>query len=388
MIDNFMKAQKISPLNTRLIKDSDGFEVKLASTKNILEKDLPYLGDHTYEGHKVRVTRGDFDFAMDEIVKNLKLARHYAANDTQRMMIDEYVQNFISGDMDHHKEAMKKWIKDVDPAIETNIGYIETYLDPLGVRAEYEGFVSIVNKETSKLFNTLVENSEKLIEYCPWEKDFEKDVFNKPDFTSLNVLAFACSGTPIGINLPNYDDIREHLGFKNVDLGNVYPKPKYENIQFMTKESKDLYYKYSNESLTLMVALHELLGHGTGKLLTQDVDSGKLNFDQDKLLNPFTNEKITTFYKSNETWSSKFGKLHSGYEECRADTVALYLAHYQEPYEIFFKGREDEWFDIEYVMWLDIIRGALVGLQFYDEESQKWGQAHIIAGYVSKSYIN
>ncbi|CAI2387725.1 unnamed protein product [Moneuplotes crassus] len=382
MIDSFMKENNISPLNTRLIKTSDGFEVKLASTNNRLEEELPYLKNYTYQGQKIKITRGDFSWAMNEIAKNLKQAKFYAANDTQKQMLDHYVKNFISGDMNAHKDAMKEWIKDVDPAIETNIGYIETYLDPLGVRAEYEGFVSIVNKETSKLFSKLVDNAEKLIEYLPWGKDFEKDKFNKPDFTSLNVLAFACSGTPIGINLPNYDDIRENLGYKNVDLGNVYPKPTYENIQYMEGEMKDLYYKYSNESLTLMVALHELLGHGTGKLLTQDVDTGKFNFDQEKLLNPFTGEKISTFYKSNETWSSKFGKLHSGYEECRADTVALYLGHFEEPYQIFFADREDEWLDIEYVMWLDIIRGALVGLQFYDEASQQWGQAHIIAGYV------
>lgn len=231
------------------------------------------------------------------------------------------------------------------------------------------------------MFNSLVESAEDLIEKLPWGKDFEKDKFNKPDFTSLNVLAFACSGTPIGINLPNYDDIREHLGYKNVDLGNVYPKPKYENIQFMHTDSKDLYYKYSNDSLTLMVALHELLGHGTGKLLTKNIDTGDLNFPAE-LKNPYTDSEITTFYLSNQTWSSKFGKLHSGYEECRADSVALYLAHFQEPYEIFFKNRESEWEDIDYVMWLDIIRGALVGLQFYDEPSKQWGQAHIIAGYV------
>ena len=79
-------------------------------------------------------------------------------------------------------------------------------------------------------------------------------------------MAFACSGTPIGINIPNYDDIRQSEGFKNVNLGNVYPKPKPDNVMFLDQEAKDIYIKYAKESLTLIVALHELLGHGTGKL--------------------------------------------------------------------------------------------------------------------------
>ena len=60
--------------------------------------------------------------------------------------------------------------------------------------------------------------------------------------------------------------------------------------------------KYSKESLTLIVALHELLGHGTGKLFTKNVETGELNFPED-LKNPFTNEPITTYYLSTETWS-------------------------------------------------------------------------------------
>lgn len=73
-------------------------------------------------------------------------ARKYAANEVQEKMIDEYIEHFRSGDMERHKESQRLWIKDTQPAIETNIGFIESYLDPLRVRAEFEGFVSIVNK--------------------------------------------------------------------------------------------------------------------------------------------------------------------------------------------------------------------------------------------------
>lgn len=64
-------------------------------------------------------------------------------------MISEYVDHFKTGDMERHKESQKHWIKDVGPIIETNIGFIESYLDPLKIRAEFEGFVSVVNKEES-----------------------------------------------------------------------------------------------------------------------------------------------------------------------------------------------------------------------------------------------
>ena len=217
------------------------------------------------------------------------------------------------------------------PVVESNIGFIETYLDPLGARAEFEGFVAVVDKVISQKFTTLVDQAEDLIKKLPWSQEFEKDKFSKPDFTNLDIVAFACSGTPIGINIPNYDDIRMNFGFKNVNLGNVYPAPKASTIQFLREDDVNLICKYSNESLTLIVALHELLGHGTGKLLTKDVETGELNFPKD-LKNPFTGEEITTYYLSTETWSQKFGKLHSGYEECRADTVALYLMHYEEPF--------------------------------------------------------
>lgn len=121
----------------------------------------------------------------------------------------------------------------------------------------------------------------------PWDKDFEKDKFSKPDFTNLDIITFACSGTPIGINIPNYDDIRMNFGFKNVNLGNVYPKRTSSTVQFLKESDVQHMVKYANDALLLIVALHELLGHGTGKLLTKDATTGELNYPAD-LKNPFT----------------------------------------------------------------------------------------------------
>lgn len=49
------------------------------------------------------------------------------------------------------------------------------------------GFTAIVNKQLSAKYERLVDNAPHLIEGLPWGKDFEVDVFRKPDFTALEV---------------------------------------------------------------------------------------------------------------------------------------------------------------------------------------------------------
>ena len=53
-------------------------------------------------------------------------------------MIDYYVESFKTGSIKKHVESQRWWVKDKKPMVETNIGWVETYIDPMGVRAYFE----------------------------------------------------------------------------------------------------------------------------------------------------------------------------------------------------------------------------------------------------------
>jgi dipeptidyl-peptidase-3 len=73
------------------------------------------------------------------------------------------------------------------------------------------------------------------------------------------------------------------------------------------------------------VVLHELLGHGTGRMMVEDSE-GRFNFNKDSPpINPLNGKPITSWYRPGQTWTGQFGDLATTVDECRAELVGAYL---------------------------------------------------------------
>jgi len=386
----FLESIGLSPYNTRLFKGSDGEYTVLLASSELASGGDDAVGKlchkHEFNGKSFVVRRGDYAPLMGRVVKSLEEALPHSDNDEQTAMLQAYIESFRDGSIEAHKTGSLHWIKDKGPAVESYIGFIESYRDPSGARGEWEGFVACVNREVSRKFGILVDGAEEMLTLMPWDSIFEKDKFLRPDFTSLEILSFGSSGVPAGINIPNYDDIRQSEGFKNVSLGNVLAasygsgdKP----VTFITAADQELFKALKTEAFEVQVGIHELLGHGSGKLYHADTDDAK------KLCgttHPITGKPIDgPFYAKGATWDTTFGKLASSYEECRAECSGIYLCLEQKVLTIFGHeptSHETGIHDVSYINWLLMVRAGLTGLEFYTPQTGEWRQAHMRARYV------
>ncbi|CUS10378.1 unnamed protein product [Tuber aestivum] len=170
------------------------------------------------EGGKKKVKLVFWDYAelVGKISAECLVAAEHWANKIQRKIWEEYARSFEIGAIQMRKQSQRYWVQNKGSRVEANIGLIKTYRDPASFHAEWESFAAMVNQELTRTCREPVGRAEDFTARLPSGKDFEKNHFVKPDFTSLEVLTFAEAGFPAGINIPNYDDIRQEMGFKNI----------------------------------------------------------------------------------------------------------------------------------------------------------------------------
>lgn len=96
-------------------------------------------------------------------------------------------------------------------------------------------------------------------------------------------------------------------------------------LHMIDESERDEFKKNRFPVYYIWVVLHEILGHGTGRFLTESTP-GNFNFDQERPpINPITEKPIDTWYGPGQTWTGVFGDLSTTVDECRAELVGAYL---------------------------------------------------------------
>ncbi len=195
-INQILGEKGIHPENTRVEKQWNSGRTTLRVIQASADKNKKASSLFSSEDCEVVLDCGDHSEELRKICECLKEARNYSANPIQKQIISKYIESFSTGDMEAYRDSQRLWVKDRKPAVETIIGFVEPYRDPSGVRAEFEGVVGIVDPNETKVLTALTESSTKFIRRLPWAKGygedenrgmgpFEKDLFDPPDFTSL-----------------------------------------------------------------------------------------------------------------------------------------------------------------------------------------------------------
>lgn len=226
---------------------------------------------------KVYKVGGLYGKAIEKIIFWLDKAMSVAENNKQKQSIALLIGFYKTGDLKIWDEYNVNWVQDLESQVDFVNGFIETYGDPLGIKATWESLVNFKDFEATKRTEIISSNAQWFENNAPIDSRFRK---KKVTGISAKVITAAQLGgdcyptTPIGINLPNADWIRRDYGSKSVTIENItfaYEKAAQgngflEEYCYSQKEI-ELSKTYGSRVSNLHTDLHECLGHGSGQLL-------------------------------------------------------------------------------------------------------------------------
>lgn len=220
---------------------------------------------------------GMYGEAIQKIIFWLEKAETVAENEAQREVILLLIDFYRTGDLKTFDTYSIAWLKDTDSKVDFVNGFIESYGDPLGMKASWESIVNFKDEEATHRTEIISQHAQWFEDHSPVSPSFKKEVVRG---VSAKVITAAMLGgdlypsSAIGINLPNSNWIRSLHGSKSVTIGNLtdaYNKAAKGNgfrEEFVySQEEKDLLEKYADITGDLHTDLHECVGHGSGKLL-------------------------------------------------------------------------------------------------------------------------
>ena len=220
---------------------------------------------------------GLYGKAIEKIIGWLHRAEEVAENDSQRQVIRLLVAFYRTGDLKLFDDYSIQWLKDTASRVDFVNGFIESYGDPLGMKASWESIVNFKDLEATRRTELISSNAQWFEDHSPVNPSFKKERVKGVSAKVITAAMLAGDLYPssaIGINLPNSNWIRSVHGSKSVTIGNLtdaYNKAARGNgfrEEFVYSEAeKELLDNYADLTSDLHTDLHECLGHGSGKLL-------------------------------------------------------------------------------------------------------------------------
>jgi dipeptidyl-peptidase III len=317
------------------MRDLEGYEEAHALNSRLIKQN----GRIVEEVYRVN---GRYHGQISAIVEHLEAAVPFATEPMAKTLA-ALVKFYRTGEKSDREAYDIAWVQDKASSVDTINGFIEVYLDARGIKGGWEGLVFYVNPEKTSEIQKIAQNAQWFEDHMPWDPKFRKQGVKGITANAIDVvIETGDSGpiTPVGINLPNDQRIREQYGSKSVSLSNVneaYDKstlPEFRSEFSWTPDEAARATKWNSLAGELTTNMHEVIGHASGRV------EGRLNGNPQAAL------------------KEQFSAL----EEARADLVALYFLPDPKLVEIGLIG-QDEQGDIVRAEYEAYTRNALVQLR-------------------------
>jgi dipeptidyl-peptidase III len=292
---------------------------------------------------------GRYDKEITEIVRHLEAAVPFAT-DSMAAALRALITFYRTGE-DRDRVAYDiAWVQDKASPVDTINGFVEVYMDARGHKGAWEALVFYVNPEKTEGIRRLAAAAQWFEDRMPWAPEYRKEGVRGITANAIDVVVESGDSapvTPVGINLPNDQEIREKYGSKSVSLINVneaYDKSmsaEFRKEFAWSTEEADRAEKWSSLAGELTTDLHEVIGHGSGRIA-------------DRL---------------NGSPQSYLKEQYSALEESRADLVALYFLPNPKLVELGLINEHDHQ-EIVLAEYEGYARNALVQLRRVREGTQ------------------
>ena len=279
---------------------------------------------------------GMYGEAIVEIMSWLEKAVAVAENQAQADALKLLIEYYRTGSLEVWDDYNIAWVSATDGDIDYIHSFIEVYNDPKGFRGSFENIVQIKDFEASVRMQKVAQNAQWFEDNSTTDAAHKKDKVVGISYNVVNVAGEsgdASPSTPVGVNLPNANWIRAEHGSKSVSLGNITQAYKEAEDSGLLAEfahdEKEIALSKAHSTLSgkMRTALHEVIGHASGKL----------------------EEGVATPKETLKSYSSAL-------EEARADLVGLYYLLDEKMLELGLIPS----FDVAYTGYDSYIRNGLM----------------------------